>query len=185
MRQCVRCGMQIGLFRTGGKLEEGQRYYEIKQDPATREKSSEHKEISPYSSARAGRLCRLCWAKWQAEQEEGRALMAAAREREAKRKAKESAREDDLRDRAIALDRMPMAGADALKQYAATSKNATRSEILALGTDGDSFGIRDYRKSEQSVTFFATADDLVREWTIVRIGPTTWMIAASRSGRKP
>jgi hypothetical protein len=185
MRQCVRCGMKIGLFKTGGKLEEGQRYYEVKQDPGTLEKSAELKEISPYSSARPGRLCKLCWAKWQAEQEEGRALVAAAKQRAAKVRAKEGAREEALRSRAVALDRMALAGADALKQYAATGRNATRSEILALGADGNTFGVRDYRVNEPAVTFFASANGTVREWTIVRTGPATWMIASSRSRRSP
>jgi hypothetical protein len=182
--QCVRCGAKIGLFKTGGRLEQGQRYYEIKQDPGSGEKSAELKEISRYSSAKAGRLCRLCWARWQAEQEEGRALMQAAKTRTAQLKAKESVREAALRDRAVALDRMPLSDAASLKQYADTMKNATRSQILDLGTDGESFGLRDYRKGELSVTFFANYEDRLREWTIVRTGPTTWVIAASRVARR-
>jgi len=184
MAQCVRCGEKIGLFKTGGKLEEGQRHYEVKLDPATREKSAELKEVSPYSVAKAGRLCKLCWAKWEAEQAEGRALARAAKAQSAKQKAKESTRESALRDRAVALDRMPLSGADSLKQYSATMRNATRSEILALGTDGAPFGVRDYRKGELTVTLFATYEDRVREWTIARTGPTTWVIVAARAVRR-
>ena len=184
MSQCVRCGERIGLFKTGGKIEEGQRFYEVKQDAATGDKSAEYKEISQYSSARAGRFCRRCWAKWEAEQVEGRALMAAARERDGKRKAKESSREASLRSRAQALDRMLMADADTLAQYTAGMRSATRSEIVSLGKDGESFGVRDHHNGELTATFFAVSGDKVREWVIARTGPATWVVAQARSGRR-
>ncbi len=63
-------------------------------------------------------------------------------------------------------------------------RNATRSEILALGTDAPAFGVRDYQKGELTVTLFSTYADKIAEWTIVRTGPTTWMIAASRAVRR-
>ncbi len=184
MAQCVKCGDKIGLFKTGGKLAEGQRYYEVTQDPGTREKSAELKEISRYSSAKAGKLCRHCWARWEAEQAEGLALVRAAKKQSAKQRAAESSRESKMRDRAVALDRMPMSGAEALKQFSATMRNATRSEILSLGTDAPTFGVRDYQKGELTVTLFSTYADKVLEWTIVRTGPTTWVIAASRAVRR-
>ncbi len=184
MAQCVRCGEKIGLFKAGGKLVAGQRYYEVKEDPGTREKTSELKEISRYSSAKAGPLCRLCWARWEAEQAEGQQLAREAKAQSAKQKARESTRESALRDRAIALDRMPMSGAAVLKQYSATMRNATRSEIVALGTDTEQFGVRDYQKGELTVTLFATYADRVNEWTIARTGPTTWVIVGSRAVRR-
>lgn len=184
MSLCVRCGGRIGLFKTGGKLEEGQRFYELKQDPATREKSVALKEVSRYSSARAGRFCKLCWAKWEAEQEEGRLLMAAARQLDARKKAGESAREAALRTRALALDRMLIADADTLAQYASSLRYATRSEIVALGKDGETFGVRDHHNGELTATFFAVTSDKLREWTIARTGSTTWVVAQARSGRR-
>jgi hypothetical protein len=184
MAQCVKCGMRIGLFKTGGKLEDGERYYEVKQDPATQEKSAELKTISRYSSVQAGRLCKLCWAKWQAEQAQGEGLMAQARAQAAKRKAAEEKREEALHRRSVALERIAMSGAEVLERYASTIRDANRSEIMGLGEDGDTFGVRDYNMSDRTLTFFANFNGTVREWTIVRTGPTTWMIAATRSARR-
>ena len=184
MSQCVRCGGNIGLFKTGGRIEEGQRFYELRQDPGTGQKVATLREVSGRSSIREGRLCKPCWAKWEAEQEEGRLLMAAAQERRTRQKAEDATRESSLRDRALALDRMRLADADTLAPYRTTMKNATRSEIMGLGKDSESVGVRDRQNGELTATFFAVAGDSVREWVIARTGPTTWIIAQVRSGRQ-
>ena len=184
MSLCVRCGQRIGLFKAGGKIEEGQRFYDVKQDPATGEKSVALKEVSPYSSARAGSYCKLCWAKWETEQAEGRSLMAAARQRDAAKKAGESAREAAERARALALDHMLIADADTLAPYSSSLRYATRSEIMALGKDGESFGVHEHYNGELTATFYSVSVDKVREWTIARTGPATWVIAQARSGKR-